>query len=185
MNPSKRILLLYTSREGQTQKIMQHLADVLKSDVEVVLFQLKNEHELTDLSFYSAVFIGSSIRYGHYPKFLKQWIKRHSLALNQKLSAFIGVNLVARKENKNTPETNLYTKKFLAQLDWRPTLSAVFAGALYYPRYHFLDKTMIRFIMWLGKGETDVNKEIIEYTDWKKVDEFAVDLLSQIKTKPN
>jgi len=31
---------------------------------------------------------------------------------------------------------------------------------------------MIQLIMWMTKGPTDTNTEI-EYTDWKKVKEFA------------
>lgn len=88
-------------------------------------------------------------------------------------SGFFGVNMVARKPNKNTPETNLYTKKFLAKIAWKPAFTAVFAGALYYPQYNWFDRNMIRFIMLLGKGDTDVTKPVIEYTNWAKVDEFA------------
>ena len=31
---------------------------------------------------------------------------------------------------------------------------------------------MIRFIMWLTKGDTDP-KSVIEYTNWEEVDKFA------------
>ncbi|MGC9492492.1 flavodoxin domain-containing protein, partial [Vibrio genomosp. F10] len=47
-----------------------------------------------------------------------------------------------------------------------------FAGALYYPRYKWIDRVMIRFIMKLTGGETDTTKEV-EYTNWSKVSIFA------------
>lgn len=173
MTESTKILLAYTSREGQTTKIMQKIAEHLQPHAEVVLHQLVEQNDPIELDSFSIIIIGSSIRYGHYPKTLKKWIDKNTATLNQKTTAFIGVNLVARKPNKNTPETNLYTKKFLGSLAWKPTISAVFAGALYYPRYNWLDKNMIRLIMWMGKGETDVSKEIIEYTNWQDVEAFA------------
>ena len=35
---------------------------------------------------------------------------------------------------------------------------------------------MIRFIMWITKGPTDT-KNTYEYTDWAKVDEFAIKVI--------
>ena len=49
---------------------------------------------------------------------------------------------------------------------------AVFAGKIDYKKYRFWDKQMIRLIMWMTNGPTDPASEI-EFTDWKKVDEFA------------
>lgn len=87
-------------------------------------------------------------------------------------SAFFGVNLTARKKGKDTPETNVYVRKFLAKTPWRPTITSVFAGALCYPQYNWFDRIMIQFIMKITGGETNINKEI-EYTDWQKVEYFA------------
>ncbi|WP_368073587.1 flavodoxin domain-containing protein, partial [Vibrio cholerae] len=44
---------------------------------------------------------------------------------------------------------------FLKKSPWQPERIAVFAGALYYPRYRWFDKMMIRLIMTLTGGETD------------------------------
>lgn len=176
----KKGLFLYTSNEGQTQKIVDFIENQLETQIEITAFQLTKENEnallWTDFSF---VLIASSIRYGSYPAFLRKWIEQHRAFLDKTSTAFVGVNLVARKENRNTPETNGYTKKFLTTLNWQPNFCAVFAGALQYPKYNVLDKAMIRFIMWLGKGETDVTKAFVEYTDWDKVAIFAQELKQQ------
>jgi len=92
--------------------------------------------------------------------------------LERKRSAFFSVNIVARKPNKSTPETNPYVKKFLRQIGWRPTTLATFAGKLDYPRYSFWDRQVIRFIMLLTKGPTDPNA-VVEFTDWQQVEVFA------------
>jgi menaquinone-dependent protoporphyrinogen oxidase len=82
------------------------------------------------------------------------------------------VNLVARKPEKNTPETNPYMRAFLAKVPWRPTLVGVFGGDLDYQRYGAFDRNVIRFIMWLTKGPTDPQTKI-EYTNWDEVERFA------------
>ncbi|QIQ20794.1 menaquinone-dependent protoporphyrinogen IX dehydrogenase [Zophobihabitans entericus] len=179
-----KVLLLYTTREGQTRKIMQRIAEQLTTDIEYDLVHLKSE-TMINLSHYQGVLVGSSIRYGYYPQALKKFITENYYELNHMFTAFFGVNMVARKPNKNTPETNLYTRKFLEKSPWKPTMAAVFAGALYYPRYGTLDRNMIRLIMWMGKGETDVKKPIVEYTNWEKVTEFAQNFSQKLVLEMN
>ena len=85
--------------------------------------------------------------------------------------------MVARKPEKNTPETNPYLQKFLKKIAWQPANLAVFAGKIDYPRYGTIDRTMIRFIMWMTKGPTDPTLTV-EFTDWDKVDEFGQRILT-------
>ena len=85
---------------------------------------------------------------------------------------FFSVNVVARKPEKNTPETNPYVKKFLLKTSWKPRSLEVFAGKIDYPKYNFVDKHMIRFIMWMTKGPTNTNNTY-EFTDWVMIDSFA------------
>ena len=80
--------------------------------------------------------------------------------------------MVARKPEKNTPETNPYLQKFLRQITWKPKRLAVFAGKIEYQKYNFLDRLMIRLIMWMTKGPTDPETNI-EFTDWNQVDDFG------------
>ena len=87
-------------------------------------------------------------------------------------TAFFSVNLVARKPEKNRPDTNPYVIKFFKSIDWQPTLVEVFAGMLDYKKYPFFDRIMIQFIMWMTKGPTNSDAKI-EYTDWDKVKEFG------------
>lgn len=166
-------LLLYCSTDGQTKKIMTQIANELRQhghDCDVR--DLTSVQQSLNLSSYSKVLVGASIRYGYFNKALDKFITRHLTQLNNMPSAFFGVNLTARKAEKNTPETNSYIRKFLENTPWKPTLTGVFAGALYYPRYKWIDRVMIQLIMKMTKGETDPTKEI-EYTDWNKVSEFA------------
>lgn len=172
-----KTVIFYLTRDGQTQKIAEHIAQQFSNETTVL--SLREHHHISteELAKFDTIVIGASIRYGHFDPLLEQFIAKHSDLLNQKKSAFFGVNLTARKANRNTPETNTYTRKLLARIAWKPTLVEVFAGALRYPRYRWFDRVMIRFIMKITGGETDTSKEY-EYTDWQKVAEFAKKLVN-------
>ena len=167
-----KALFLYSSREGQTKKILQYIEGEL-SDYSCETKNL-SEIETVDFSQYKRVLIGASIRYGHLNKDLYRFISKNLTQLELSKVAFFCVNLTARKEDqgKDTPEGSAYIKTFLKKSPWKPKMIGVFAGALYYPRYNFFDRTMIRLIMTMTGGETDTSKEV-EYTNWEKVSQFA------------
>lgn len=167
----EKVLLLHSSTDGQTIKILHYIEEQLGENYQCELQDLNQLPEL-DFSDYDRVLIGASIRYGHLNNKLYEFITRNQSALEQNKVGFFCVNLTARKEGKNTPETSIYMKKFLRKSPWQPKLQAVFAGALHYPRYSWFDRIMIQFIMRITGGETDTTKEV-EYTDWDKVSQFA------------
>ncbi|GAA5218753.1 menaquinone-dependent protoporphyrinogen IX dehydrogenase [Corallincola platygyrae] len=174
--------MIYHSREGQTFKIMSRFAEQLKAtDHEVELLALPELAESFSLAGYDIAVIGASVRYGHFSPLLYQFIERHHHALDAMTSVFFGVNLTARKPEKNTPETNAYMKKFALKSPWVPDLQGVFAGACIYSKYTWYDKAVIRFIMKLTKGPTDTSKDY-EFTDWERVDSFALKL-AQLSSK--
>lgn len=166
-------LLLYCSTDGQTKKIITQIANELRQHgYECDVRDLTTLNQSLNLAAYDKVLIGASVRYGHFNKKLDKFITSHLLQLNAMPTAFFGVNLTARKAEKSTVETNTYIRKFLDRTPWKPSLTAVFAGALLYPRYKWIDRVMIQLIMKMTDGETDTTKEI-EYTDWHKVSEFV------------
>ena len=125
-----------------------------------------------DLDSNEIIVIGASIRYGnHQPKLMK-FIKNNRDVLVTKNAAFFSVNAVARKTEKNRPNTNPYVQKFIKKTGWIPNEVDVFAGVIDYPKYHFIDKHMIKFIMWITGGPTDTNATF-EFTDWERVKEFT------------
>ena len=167
-----KTLILFSTRDGQTREIASYLASELKEQgVYADVVNLNRTEEIV-WQDYDRVVIGASIRYGHFHPAVDRFVKKHAATLNAMPSAFYSVNLVARKAEKRTPQTNSYTRKFLLSYPWQPKLCAVFAGALRYPRYHWLDRFMIRLIMKMTGGETDTSKEVV-YTDWQQVASFA------------
>lgn len=167
-----KLLCLYSTREGQTKKILHRIARHF-DDAECDFVDL-NENPTVEFSRYQKIIIGASIRYGKLNPSLYRFIDLHKMELETSGAAFICVNLTARKESegKDTPEGSVYVKTFLKKSPWQPSMIGVFAGALYYPRYKWFDRMMIKLIMTLTGGETDTTKEV-EYTNWDKVDLFS------------
>ncbi len=166
-----KALIIYSSRDGQTRKIALSMAETLKTKMHCDVYELTTKLS-PDWSTYDRILIGASIRYGHFSPLLAKFIHQHLAQIESKTNGFFSVNLTARKPEKATPETNSYTQKFLSHSPWKPMHCAVFAGALRYPSYRWLDKVMIKLIMKMTGGETDTSKEI-EYTDWSQVTNFA------------
>ncbi|MAR95729.1 MAG: menaquinone-dependent protoporphyrinogen IX dehydrogenase [Gammaproteobacteria bacterium] len=169
-----KYLILYSSIDGHTQSICKKISEHMDKD-KVDIFPISQE--FINLNEYKTIIIGASIRYGKYRKELYKFIIENKDSLDIKNNAFFSVNVVARKSNKNTPETNPYLIKFLTNIDWVPKKVAVFAGKIEYPKYNFFDKYAIKFIMWITKGPTNTSKTY-EFTDWGKVKAFAESLKS-------
>lgn len=168
-----QVLLAYSTTDGHTPRICQRLSQVIGQRGHRVTVLALAQAETLDLAAFDCIVIGASIRYGKHQPQVAQFIARHQTLLERKANAFFSVNIVARKPNKNRPENNPYLLKFLRQTSWQPRLLGVFAGKLDYPRYRFLDRLMIRFIMLITKGPTDP-KTVVEFTDWKEVEAFGL-----------
>ncbi|CDF79479.1 protoporphyrinogen IX oxidase, oxygen-independen t, HemG [Formosa agariphila KMM 3901] len=168
---NKPVGIIYSSTDGQTLKICRriavHLEDLgFKTDV----IDIASFH--TKISMYSKLIIGASIRYGKHHKNVSAFIKTHQQDLERIDTAFFSVNLVARKPDKNTFDTNPYVIKFFKNQDWKPKRIAVFAGRLDYTSYSFFDRLMIKLIMKITNGPTKSDHPI-EFTDWERVKDFS------------
>ena len=173
------ILILYSTTDGHTLTICKRIENYLNQKSKVSLIPL-TECTKKDLDNSNTIIIGASIRYGkHNPK-VKEFIENNLMILETKKSAFFTVNVVARKENKNQPETNPYLIKFLKSITWKPDIVDVFAGRLDYPSLNFWDKQIIRLIMYITKGPIDL-KKTYEFTDWNRVESFAQKIINLSK----
>ena len=167
----QKIGIIYATVDGQTLKICNYIIDLLhQKQKNVELYSIDDFNgNITD---YDILIIGASIRYGVHNEKISKFIMNNKEALNKIKTAFFSVNLVARKPDKNLPDTNPYLVKFIEKINWRPDVLDVFAGKLDYKSYPFWDRIMIKLIMKMTKGPTKTDQPI-EYTDWKRVDAFA------------
>lgn len=166
------ILIAYSTTDGHTLAICRVLERVIEHHGHAVTLSAIGDAERLDLAGFDKIVIGASIRYGRHSRQVFDFVGRHQTLLEARPNAFFSVNIVARKPEKNRPETNPYLRRFLRQISWHPRQLAVFAGKLDYPRYRFIDRLMIRLIMLLTHGPTDPNT-VVEFTDWPAVEAFG------------
>lgn len=167
-----KILIVYSTTDGHTLEICRRIQQQIeRGDNEVTLLSL-NDPQVPDLTLYDKIVVGASIRYGKHQQHVYDFVQRHQAILDRKLNAFFSVNVVARKPDRCTPANNPYVKKFLRSIVWQPRAVAVFAGKIDYQMYRFFDRQMIRLIMWITNGPTNLDASV-DFTDWSQVDAFG------------
>ena len=105
-------LILYSTVDGQTKRIAHRLQSWVEAAGQVVRVVAIDDAAEVDLDAFDQIVIGASIRYGHHRRSVFDFIRRNQALLERKANAFFSVNIVARKAEKNRPETNPYLQKF-------------------------------------------------------------------------
>ncbi len=167
-----KVAIIYSTMQGHTKKISHHIGNILNEKAyDVDYINLDNMQDF-DISDYDKIIIGASIRYGKFRKNLFSFINKYTNELNSMPSFLFTVNLVARKANKDSAETNVYTRKLLNKINWQPKDVAVFAGEVCWSKYSWWQTKIIQLIMVITKGPTDTSVDM-EFTDWNNVTNFA------------
>lgn len=169
-----KILILFATMEGQTAKIAERLTEILRNKGHQVTTQ-SAEHlpAKFNLDAFEAAVIGGSIHMGHYPGYLKKFIRQQCDWLNNSPSAFFTVCMaINSQQEKSRLEATAYSENFFSQTAWHPILNATFAGAVKYTQYNFVTRFIMKMISRHEGGNTDTSRDH-EYTDWGAVTHFA------------
>jgi len=163
-------IFIYSSSNGQSLKICEAL-NKNKESLIIDMDMLKT----TKLDNFDQIVIGASVKYGDHNKKVYEFVKKNRVLLEKKKTVFFSVNATARKSEKNTPKTNPYIIKFLKKTNWTPDHIGVFAGMIDFPNYNFIEKYIIKLIMWITNGPTDTSKTF-EFTNWEDVKKFSKEI---------
>ena len=163
-------IFIYSSSNGQSLKICEAL-NKNKESLVIDIDMLKT----AKLDNFDQIVIGASVKYGDHNKKVYEFVKKNRVLLEKKKTVFFSVNATARKSEKNTPKTNPYIIKFLKKTNWTPDHIGVFAGMVDFPNYNFIEKYIIKLIMWITNGPTDTSKTF-EFTNWEDVKKFSEEI---------
>jgi menaquinone-dependent protoporphyrinogen oxidase len=168
------ILIVYATREGQTEKIARRLATVLRERGDAsALIDTDHPDRTLDLDHFDGALVCAPIHIGGYPRSLVRFAKQHRAFLERGPSAFVSVGLaIASRTTDGRAETLPIVEKFVKQTGWRPARVELVAGALPYSKYNFLIRYVMRRIAAQAGGDVDTSHDF-EYTDWGAVDRFA------------
>src|SRR3712207_4580307 len=169
-----RVLIPYGTSEGQTAKISEYLADVIRDhDHEAYALDIKGSGAL-DPDGYDAVIVGASIHMGKHEDYVRDFVRENRDTLERLPSAFFSVSLAAYDDPE---EAEGYIEEFVQETGWRPAMVALFGGALLYTQYGFIKRyVMKRIARHKGSQYTDTSRDYV-YTDSENVKHFAEEFL--------
>ena len=174
-----RILVLYHSYDGQTERIARRIGDVIGPAGHQVTLQRLDGTEVLDFERFDGVIVGAAIRYGHHERALEKALKRQAGVLAARPNAFFSVCLSAGGPGHKPEAARRYIDEFIKRTGWEPRENASFAGALQYSKYGPIIKILMKMIVGFSGGETDSSRDY-EYTDWAAVERFARDFAGRL-----
>lgn len=180
------VLVLYATHDGQTRKIAERIATVLRVRRHLVeLFEAGHAPRDLDLSRFQAIFIGSPIHAQGYLKPVVRFVQSHRTELDRVPTLFFSVGLaILSKTSDGRAQTMTIVDKLVSETGWHPRRVELIAGALPYTRYNFLIRFVMRQIAKKEGGDTDTSRDY-EYTDWNAVERLAVEFVEQVaETRP-
>ena len=168
------VLIVYGSKEGQTAKIAEYIAQIIRSQgLQASAYSGKEIRADFSTDAFDAAIVGGSIHMENYPGYLREFVKNHRDWLNKVPSAFFTVCMAIQSQNANEREEGrYYGERFIKTTRWHPTLIETFAGAVKYTQYNFITRFIMKRIAKREGGSTDTTHDH-EYTDWDAVARFT------------
>lgn len=176
-----KIYIAYATQEGQTAKIADYIADVIRAH--------GHQADTADIGHtkdgvlvgYDGVIVGSSIHMGKHDKHAVEYVRHNGDTLEKLPSAFFSVSLAAHGDEA---EAEGYVEEFETETGWRPRQVALFGGALNYTQYGFLKRRMMKKIAGDKPGNlgTDTSRDYV-YTEWDGVRRFVEAFLAQLPSE--
>lgn len=179
------ILIAYTTREGQTEKIARRIAATLREAAHTVeLLDTDRPSPGLDVSRFDGVIVGAPLHGHGYPHSVARFVRAQGERLARVPSAFFSVGLaVASRTVDGRAQTRPIVDAFLSQTAWQPAQVELIAGALPYSKYNMIIRFVMKRIAAKAGGDTDTSRDY-EYTDWNAVDRFARDFGARLLIAP-
>jgi menaquinone-dependent protoporphyrinogen oxidase len=169
-----RVLIVYGTAYGQTERIASEIARVLRqAEHEVSLMRGDQPPAGLALEGYDGVVVAASVLYGRHQRYIERFTRERAARLNAMPSAFVSVcGAMANPTPDAERVVRGYRERLLAAAGWRPTIERSFAGGVPYTRYRPWVRWMIKMISRRSGGPTDTSRDY-DFTDWPAVTQFA------------
>lgn len=180
-----RISIVYGTREGQTAKIADTLAETLKSrGFNVTVDNAKEIPSNFTLTGATGIIVGASLHFGSYEKEISQFITKYNADLKSLPSAFFSVSGAdSDPVVEHRKRLDGQVKKYLDKVQWEPKMIGRFGGCVAYTKYGFFKRMMMVCISSCGGMPTDTSKDH-EFTDWEQVKGFANKFVDSLEGRP-
>lgn len=189
----KHVLVLYATREGQSRKIAERVAECLRAKQYVV--QLWDTAEIPaafDLETFGGVVMVASVHRGTHERETISFVEKHREQLATMPAAFLSVSLSqagaddpnasAEKRAQAAADARQMLERFFEKTQWQPGLAWPIAGALVYSMYGPITKFVMKRIAKSMGGPTDVSRDY-EFTDWPTLDHYIDEFVSLLDAR--
>ena len=172
-----KVLIVYASKYGQTEKIATAVADTLRQEgADARAIPVKSLPRGLDLRAYDGVIVAGACYTGRFKR-LRKFMRRYGAQLPAVRNALIAVSLSAKFDPANAEKE---VHAFVAEFGWLPDTFTCVAGAESFTRYGFLTGFAMRKIATKeGRGGDFTNDR--EYTDWDALAQFAREFVVKVK----
>jgi menaquinone-dependent protoporphyrinogen oxidase len=186
----KRVLVAYATREGQTQKVADHVAATLRArglDVDVV--NVKTPPPTLDVASYAHVILAASLHVGTHEREMVDFARANRTTLDSLPTSLLSLSMSEagaedatrtdeqrKKAASNVKET---IDRFLQDTGLHPGRVMPVAGALKYLEYGWLIRFVMKRISKAEGGPTDTSRDY-EMTDWVALDRFGEEVAASL-----
>lgn len=168
-----KVLVAYASRTGSTAEVAEAVGDVLAgqaSDNGNVVVDVRLAKDVTDVSPYGAVVVGSAVYMGRWMSEAVKFVEKHRDALGQvPVACFTVCVLMKDDEDENRRMVAAYLNpKGDRAPQIQPVDVGLFAGRMDYAKLSFLYRTIAKTVekATAGEGEGD-------FRDWEAIHDWA------------
>ncbi len=170
------IMIIYASIEGQTAKIAAHLRDQLSTAGHIVsLFDTADRMAHVDLDGIDKIILAAPVHERRHPPNFELLLNASSDALEALPSLMLSISLNAAFVD-GREEAEDYIQEMVMRTGFKPTQSAIVAGAVKTGSYDYFATEVVRHVL-LGDRPYDPNDGDREFTDWDALDQTVTAFL--------
>jgi menaquinone-dependent protoporphyrinogen oxidase len=175
----KSVLVVYGTKEGQTGKIAEFIANALKQrGVKAELVDSASKAAAQVQPVHSATIVCGSIHQRKYPAALLRFVRENRDWLTGLPAAFVCVSLASLlQDGQGIEEQRAIEQAFYRDADWTPAITHHVAGALRHPERDYLKRLLMRLIARHQGVDADTSRDR-EYTDWDDLARFVDEFLA-------
>jgi menaquinone-dependent protoporphyrinogen oxidase len=176
-----KILVGYTSIEGQTRKIAETIAATIEDRGDAAAIMNISGMAEFSLERPDAVILCAPIHAGRYPSPFGDFVHREKDWLNSLPSAFVSVSLTINSDRpEERTEAERYPQTMMSETGWTPLAVLNVAGALRFTEYDFFKRWMMKRVA-EKEGIDPKPGQDIEFTDWPALKAFVTAFLDKAK----
>jgi len=163
-----KILIVYGTTEGQTQKIAERVAaDLRLSGHAIEIYGSARRPDDLDVNAFDRVIVAGSVHQKQHQRSLEIFVLGNLEQLKAKPTLFLSVSLSAAFADGKA-DAQSYVDEFFAYTGWRASRALLVAGALRYDEYDYFMEQIVEYVV-LKDREVAGLKGDHEFTDWDAI----------------